>query len=106
MKTILSCLTLIGLGLSFVGNAKTSYGDDTSGSSQWLTVPGNPNGDLPGKGKKIVLVSGDEEYRSEEALPMLAKILADKHGFDCVVLFSINPETKTVDPNYTSKHQV
>src|SRR5262245_34609691 len=26
-------------------------------------------GDGPGKGKHIVLVSGDEEYRSEEALP-------------------------------------
>ena len=49
----------------------------------------------------IVLISGDEEYRSEEALPMLAQILADQHGFDCTVLFSINPETQSVDPNYT-----
>ena len=28
----------------------------------------------PGKGKHVVLVSGDEEYRSEEALPMLGKM--------------------------------
>lgn len=40
------------------------------------------------KGKAIVLISGDEEYRSEEAMPMLAKILSQYHGFDCKVLFS------------------
>src|SRR5437773_9697632 len=43
----------------------------------------------PGKGKHIVLVSGDEEYRSEEALPQLGKILAKHHGFKCTVLFAI-----------------
>ena len=31
----------------------------------WLSLDG---GEGPGKGKKVVLVSGDEEYRSEEAL--------------------------------------
>ena len=44
----------------------------------------------PGKGKHIVLLAGDEEYRSEEALPQLAKILSQRHGFKCTVLFSIN----------------
>ena len=44
--------------------------------------------DGPGKGKHIVLLSGDEEYRSEEGLPMLAKILSQRHGFKCTVLFS------------------
>ena len=53
----------------------------------------------PGKGKHIVLVAGDEEYRSEEAMPMLAKILAVRHGFKCTVLFSINPDDGTIDPN-------
>jgi len=52
----------------------------------------------PGKGKHIVLVSGDEEYRSEEALPMLGKILAKRHGFRCTVLFAIDPETGEIDP--------
>jgi len=51
-------------------------------------------------GKHIVLVGGDEAYRSEESLPMLAKILAERHGFRTTVLFSINPETQFVDPNY------
>jgi hypothetical protein len=31
--------------------------------------------------KHIVLVSGDEEYRTEESLPMLGKILSQKHGW-------------------------
>jgi hypothetical protein len=53
----------------------------------------------PGKGKHIVLVSGDEEYRSEEALPQLGKILATHHGFRCTVLFAINPETGEIDPD-------
>lgn len=50
-------------------------------------------------GLHIVFLSGDEEYRSEEAFPMLAKILANHHGFRCTVLFSINPETGEIDPN-------
>lgn len=45
----------------------------------------------PGKGKKIVLLAGDEEYRSEEVMPMLAKLLSERHGFTCTVVWSINP---------------
>ena len=52
----------------------------------------------PGQGKHIVLLSGDEEYRSEQAMPMLAKILAIRHGFKCTVLFPINPADGTIDP--------
>lgn len=53
-----------------------------------------------GSGKQIVLLSGDEEYRSEEGLPQLARILAERHGFKCTVLFSINPTNDTIDPNF------
>jgi type 1 glutamine amidotransferase len=49
-------------------------------------------------GKNIVLISGDEEYRSEESLPQLAKILAAYHGFRCTVLFAIDPRDGTVNP--------
>jgi len=51
-----------------------------------------------GQGKHIVFLAGDEEYRSEEGLPMLAKILAVRHGFKCTVLFAINPADGTIDP--------
>ena len=58
-----------------------------------------PAVDGPGGGKKIVLLAGDEEYRSEEAMPMLGKILSQKHGFDCMVVFSIDEKTGIIDPN-------
>ena len=53
----------------------------------------------PGAGKHVVLVAGDEEYRSEEALPQLARILSVQHGFRCTVLFSIDPATGAIDPD-------
>jgi hypothetical protein len=52
----------------------------------------------PGAGKRVLLVSGDDEYRSEEALPMLGEVLAARHGFECRVVFSIDPGTGTIDP--------
>lgn len=52
----------------------------------------------PGQGKHIVLICGDEEYRSEEAMPMLAKLLAERHGFKCTVLFPIDPKDGTIAP--------
>jgi type 1 glutamine amidotransferase len=63
---------------------------------KWISYPA---GEGPGNGKHIVLISGDEEYRSEEALPMLAKVLADHHGFKTTVLFAINPETGEIAPD-------
>lgn len=60
----------------------------------WLEIRG---GSGPGSGKRVVLLSGDEEYRSEEALPQLAKILARRHGFTCTVIFSINGKGE-IDP--------
>lgn len=62
----------------------------------WLVFEG---GEGPGKGKHVVLISGDEEYRSEEGLPQLAQILSQRQGFKCTVLFAIDPETGAVDPN-------
>jgi len=56
--------------------------------------------DGPGKGKHVVLVAGDDEYRSEEALPQLGKILAVRHGFKCTVLFPIDPADGTIKPDY------
>jgi hypothetical protein len=65
-------------------------------ADQWVTYDGF---DGPGKGKHVVLVSGDEEYRSEEALPQLGKILARHHGFKCTVLFAIDAKTGEINPN-------
>ena len=53
----------------------------------------------PGVGKHIVFLAGDEEYRSEESLPQMAKILAVRHGFKCTVLFSLDAKDGTINPN-------
>ncbi len=63
----------------------------------WLHLPAKEG---TANGKKIVLVSGDEEYRTEETFPMLAKILSQKHGFDCTVLFAIHPEGGYIDSTW------
>lgn len=55
----------------------------------------------PVQRQHIVFISGDEEYRSEEGLPMLAKILSQRHGFRCTVLFSVGADG-TVDPTNQS----
>ncbi len=62
----------------------------------WVVFEGKEG---PGVGKHIVLVSGDEEYRSEECLPQLGKILSRRHGFKCTVLFAVDPKDGTIDPN-------
>lgn len=51
----------------------------------------------PGKGKHVVLLSGDQEYRSEETIPQLAKILAERQGFKCTVLFTLDKDG-TINP--------
>ncbi len=58
----------------------------------------NPPAGVKAQGKHVVLLSGDEEYRSEEALPMLAKILSQRHGFKCTVLFPLDPDG-TINPD-------
>jgi hypothetical protein len=67
-----------------------------SARDQWVVYPG---GDGPGAGKHIVLISGDQEYRSEEALPQLGKILSVRHGFKCTVLFAVDPESGEINPD-------
>lgn len=48
--------------------------------------------DGPGKGKHVVFIASDHEYRSEEALPALARILARHHGFKCTVVFGVDED--------------
>jgi hypothetical protein len=79
---LIGIVTLLSFGVAYSGD--------------WVVYPA---GKGPGNGKHIVFLTGDEEYRSEEGLPMLAKILAVRHGFKCTVLFSINSADGTIDPN-------
>jgi hypothetical protein len=61
----------------------------------WVVYEGGAG---PGQGRHIVFVTGDEEYRSEESMPALAKILAVRQGFKCTVLFAINKQSGEIDP--------
>lgn len=66
------------------------------------TPPANPfvvyaGSGGPGDGRRVVFVTGDEEYRSEQGMPQLARILA-RLGCHCTVLFSVDPATGAIDP--------
>jgi hypothetical protein len=93
--------TLLGASTSFFATILLAgcgglSAQDAKVEDPWVVYQAGPG---PGAGKHIVLISGDEEYRSEEALPQLGKILATHHGFTCTVLFAIDPETGEIDPN-------
>lgn len=73
--------------------------DDVADDPRWLTYAG---GEGPGAGRHIVLVAADQEYRSEQSMPMLARILARHHGFHCTVLFAQNVDG-LVDPTMPTR---
>lgn len=79
------------LAVSFV-----LFFETIASGADWVVYEGQ---DGPGKGKHIVFVASEWEYRSEEGFPMLAKILAVRHGFKCTVLFPVDPEDGTINPN-------
>ena len=64
-------------------------------ASMSVSYPAQPG---PGRGRHIVFLTGDEEYRGEEGLPMLAKILSQRHGFRCTVLFALDADG-TINPD-------
>ena len=43
-----------------------------------------------GKGKHVVFIASDHEYRAEQTCPALARILAKRFGFKCTVLFGVD----------------
>src|SRR5438045_7990710 len=92
MKYLTALAMLAGIALT---TGCKNLSENQTKSQEWVVYKGTHG---PGKGKHIVFVAGDEEYRSEEGLPMLAKILAARHGFQCTVLFPINPADGTIDP--------
>lgn len=84
MKSMLSVVALIAV-LSTTTFAQDNY-------VQYVGTEG------PGVGKHIVFVTGDDEYRSEEGMPIMAKILAKHHGFKCTVLFAVDKDTGEIHP--------
>ena len=87
-----NCLTILGV-------FATSLMQLSAGSPQDHLIFEGEAG--PGKGKHIVFLAGDEEYRSEEAMPLMAQLLA-KQGFKCSVLFSLDDNGVVAPGNQTS----
>jgi type 1 glutamine amidotransferase len=85
--------------IGVVGMILLVLGASAAAADPWVVYDGYEG---PGKGKHIVLVSGDEEYRSEETLPQLGRILARHHGFKCTVLFAIDPKDGVINPNVSN----
>lgn len=56
----------------------------------------------PGVGKRVVMLAGDHEYRSEETLPALARILARHYGITCSVFFTTDRATGFIEPGSSS----
>ncbi|NNM29796.1 MAG: hypothetical protein HKO57_09745 [Akkermansiaceae bacterium] len=94
MKTRTRTLSGLLLALLAAGPAGAATPHPVPESPLWLTFPG---GDGPGAGKHVVLIAAEQEYRSEQSMPMMAGILAQHHGFHCTVLFGVNDEG-LVDP--------
>ena len=87
-----SCLRLVAVAAGFLlANVGLAAGE-----SPGAFFPGRADG--PGHGRHIVFLAADDEYRSEESMPLMARILAERHGFDCTVLFAVNRKTGVIDP--------
>ncbi len=71
--------------LCIAGCGGTVAGDD---HDKYRVVYQGDHG--PGLGKNIVFIATDHEYRGEESLPALARILAKNYGFTCTVIFALD----------------
>src|SRR5918995_6369560 len=84
LKTV--CLVVVCLAIAAAAAAQNPH----------LIVYEGKSG--PGRGKHIVFLAGDHEYRSEESLPALARILAKRYGFKCSVFITTDPKTGFIEP--------
>ncbi|MCA8974445.1 MAG: ThuA domain-containing protein [Planctomycetes bacterium] len=88
--------------LAFLFSGCAAIAHPVPDDPRWLCYAG---GHGPGAGKHIVLIAADQEYRSEQSLPMLARILSARHGFHCTVLFSLDGEGR-VNPTLPTRQDV
>lgn len=85
----LSLTIFVALFFPILMNAQTSSNTAPGDNPHLVTFQGT---DGPGVGKHIVFLAGDHEYRSEEILPAMARILARRYGFTCSVFFTLDEE--------------
>lgn len=68
---------------------------------RWLVYPAAAPDSAPGRSAHVVFVAAEQEYRAEQALPMLARLLSARHGFHCTVLFAL--KDGKVDPTQKTR---
>jgi len=85
---------VLGLTVFLALALPTTITAEETNTKPWVVFEGKEG---PGKGKQVVFVTGDDEYFSEEGMPVIARILAEHHGFTCTVLFTINKTTGVID---------
>jgi type 1 glutamine amidotransferase len=90
-----SCSVHSGLLIAFLFclGPKATGGSATASAGENLAPPTRE-----AKPSHVVFVTGDEEYRSEESMPMLAKILHHDHGFKVTVCYALD-QNGVIDPN-------
>lgn len=84
-----------------LNGSKQAAGHPVPEDPRWLTYSAK---DATEGSPHVVFLAGDQEYRSEECLPMLARTFAEKQGMHCTVLFALDEEGR-VDPTSKIKWQ-
>ncbi len=92
-RSILICTT--GLLISLASVSSGAAEPETNDNPHLVVWEGE---DGPGRGKHVVLIAGDHEYRGEETLPALARILAKHYGFKTSCFITTDPKTGFIRP--------
>ncbi|MFN8347562.1 MAG: ThuA domain-containing protein [Spirosomataceae bacterium] len=66
---------------------KTAVGTDEDLNKYRVVYKGDKG---PGVGKHLIFIATDHEYRGEETLPALARIMAKRYGFTCTVIYALD----------------
>lgn len=100
-KLMIRCLALIQIALPVVCGVAVAAGSDPASADTAANPVKYKATRSLAKGKYLVFIASDHEYRGEETLPAMARILAKHHGFDCTVLFGLdgNGEIKAGESN-------
>ena len=84
------------IGRAFIGGIIALLSWHAHGDDEFSVVY-QGNGGV-GDGLHIVFIASDHEYRGEETLPALARIMAKRYGFTCTVLFGLDANNGTIQP--------
>jgi hypothetical protein len=85
-------LSLAMVAMLCVYSAAGVSASESSNGVLWVGEAG------PAKGKQIVFIAGDHEYRGEETLPAIARIMAKSYGATCHFFVTTEQATGFINP--------